>query len=101
MTRQHHVHLHLDRPPKGGVEVVQFEPQQDAVAVRPVCPVGDRAVMVLDFKGVELQDEFAVPGQPFVLGTSVSALESEQTLVPATAGFHVSDGDEWLWSHAE
>jgi NAD dependent epimerase/dehydratase family enzyme len=56
-------------------------------------------MIVLDLEGVELQYEFAVSRQAFVLGPPMGAFESQQALVPAAAGFDIGDGDERLWSH--
>lgn len=99
MTGQHDLDFHLGRSPHGRVEIIQFEPEQDTIAIRPVGTVGDRAVMVLDLERVELQHEFAVSRQAFVLGTPMGAFESQQALIPAAAGLDIGDGDERLWSH--
>jgi hypothetical protein len=83
----------------GGIEVVDLEPQQHAIAVRPEVGIADGAVVVLDVPVVELEDERAVRDETFVLGSTVSALAIEEHLVPAAARFDIAHRDEWLWSH--
>lgn len=78
---------------EGGVEVVEFEPEEDAVAVGFGAGVADGAMVVLDGPGVELEDESAVVDEALVFGAAVVASASEEALVPATAGFDVLDGD--------
>lgn len=68
MPRQHDVDFHFGRASQGRLEVVQLEPQQDAVAVWPVPGVADGAMIVLDLEGVELQYELAAARQTLVLG---------------------------------
>jgi hypothetical protein len=82
------------------VEVVDFEPEQDAVAVGFVIAVGDGAVVVRCLETVELQDELIVEAEPFVVRAAVVAAQAEEPLVPAAAGLDVSDGDERLRTHA-
>ena len=75
------------------VEVVELEPEQDAVAVWFVRWIPDRQVVVLDLEAMELKNQVAVGNKPIVLGSAVGALTSQQTLVPAAARFNVGDSD--------
>ena len=61
--------------------------------------IADRAVIVVGFEGVQLEDEFAFRDQAFIDGASVIALATQETLVPTAAGFHIGDGYEGLGPH--
>ena len=67
MAREDHLGLHFRSAGHGGVEVVDFEPQQQAVAVGLVLRVTDRPVVMLDLKAVELEDQHAIGDQPRVI----------------------------------
>jgi hypothetical protein len=84
------------RTADGGVEVVDLEPERDAVSVWTRHGVADSAVMVLDVEGVQLQHERAVAEQALVLLAAVTALAAEELLVEATAPRDVGDRDQRL-----
>ena len=48
---------------------------------------------------MKLEDQPLAEIQAFVFGTPVSALTSQQLLVPATAELHILDADEWCELH--
>src|SRR5262245_25975400 len=70
------------------LKVINFKPEEHAVAVRFVIRVADRAVMMRDLKAVQLHHQFAVMLQTFVLRAAVRALTSKESLIPPAAGFH-------------
>jgi hypothetical protein len=67
-------------------------------------------MVVVDLPGVQLQDETVraplarvqarIP-KPFVLGPTVTADTSEESLVPAAGGLNVTAVDEGLGAHGE
>jgi hypothetical protein len=99
MTREYDVHLHLGGAAHNGVEVFDFEPQQDTVSVGPVARVANGAVRVVRFKAVQLRDDLTIPEQLLIDGAAVPALAAKKTLVPAAAGFDIGYRQERLWSH--
>ena len=99
MARLRDVGLHLCGSGHGGVEVVGFEPQQDAVAVRFGARIADPAMVVVDAPVVKLENQRAVPHQPLIFGTAVRALAAEEALVPAATRLDVSHRDQWLGTH--
>ncbi len=82
-----------------GVEVVDFEPQEDAVPVRAGVRVTNRAVVVIDLPIMKLHDQLTVGDETLVLRASVVAVTAEQLLVPPATGFDVAYRDQRLGSH--
>src|ERR1700686_740418 len=80
--------------PDGGVEVVDLEPQRNAVAVRARRRITDLAVVVADIEGMQLEHERAVANQPLVLLPAVRALAGKKLLVEETAPSDIGDRDE-------
>lgn len=60
MLAQHNFHAHLGGALHHGVKVVHFKPEQHAVSIGLVTAVADRAMMVFNFKAVQLQDQLAI-----------------------------------------
>jgi hypothetical protein len=98
MARHQHVRLHPFRAGDGGVEIVDLEPEEHAVAVGLDGRIADRAVMMLDLPPVQLQDQGIVRNQALVFGPAMRAAAAEEILVPSAARFDVADGDEGLWA---
>ena len=73
MAREDRLRLHVGGTGHGGVEVVDFEPQQQAVAVGLVLRVTDRPVVMLDLKAVELEDQHIIADQSFIDRPAVGA----------------------------
>ena len=96
MARFEDVSSHLVGPRDGGVKVVQFEPEENAVAIRPKFGVPEWAVMVLDLPIVQLEDQRSVRDQSLVVGPAVVALTAKEALIPATARFDVVYANERL-----
>jgi hypothetical protein len=67
------------------VDVVDLEPQQDAIAVRFGRGVTNRAVMVFDITPVQMKNHRAVPDEAFVFRTAVGAFTAEEAL--GTTGY--------------
>ena len=82
-----------------GVEVVDFEPQQDAVAVRVNLWITDPALVVIDLPIMKLHDQLTVGDETLVLRSTVVAVTAEQLLVPPATGFDVAYSDQRLGSH--
>jgi hypothetical protein len=96
MARHQHVRLHPFRAGDGGVEIVDLEPEEHAVAVGLDGRIADRAVMMLDLPSVQLQDQGVARNQALVFGAAVGA--AKQILVPPAARLDIADGDEGLWT---
>ena len=99
MLRQHDIRAHFRRPLHYRVEIIHFKPEQNAVAVGLAGGIADAAVMMLDFKAMQLKNQLIVCNQLLVMGAAVSTRAAEQALVPTAAGFHIGDGDQRLGTH--
>ena len=99
MPRQHDAGLQLRGTCRGGIEVVDLEPEQDAVAVRLVVAIAEGPVGVGDAKRVQLHHQPVTVDQPLVLGPAVVAPASEKPLIPPAAGFDVRHDEKRLGSH--
>jgi hypothetical protein len=94
------VHMRLDNDARaeragicdGAIEVVGFEPEQDAMTggrrVR-IAKVG----MVVIAPMVQLHQQLAVTDELLVFATAMGALAAQQLLIPCTAGLNVPNGD--------
>ena len=76
-----------------GVEVLHLEPEQHTIAIGPISAIADRAMMMLNFKAVQLQDERATLHQLLILPAPMSPAAAQQALIPLTAGFDIRDTD--------
>lgn len=99
MAGKHDLDTHFGRALHYGVEVLHLEPEQHTIAIGFVGAIADGAVMVLDFKVVQLQDEAAILHQLLILPAAVSPAAAQQALIPLAAGFDVGDTDERLGAH--
>src|SRR5262245_53068583 len=99
MTRHHHLRLHFGGTGQRLVEVVNFKPQEDSVAVWSVIRVADWQVMVVDLEAVQLHYQSAMVFKSFVFRTAVRAPATEEPLIPSAAGFDVGHCNEGLWLH--
>ena len=52
--------VHADGALDGLVEIINFKPEKDAVAVGTVVRVSDRSVVMLGLEAVKLKDEISV-----------------------------------------
>ncbi len=96
MVGENNLDLHFGGALHHGVKIFHFEPEQHTIAVGLVGAIGDGAVMVLDLKAVQLQDERAVFHELLVLPAAMGTSATQQALVPAAAGFDIADADERL-----
>ena len=99
MTGQHDLYAHLGSALHCRVEVIHLEPEQHTISVGSVGAIADGAVMMLDFKAVQLQDELAILHQLLILPAAVNAATAQQALIPPAAGFDIRDADERLGAH--
>jgi hypothetical protein len=90
ITRHQHLRLHLFRP--GGVDIVDLEPEQHAVAIRPDIRIADGVVMMLDLPPVQLQDQVFARDQTLIFRAAVRAAAAEEILIPPAPRFNVTDG---------
>jgi hypothetical protein len=89
------------------LEVVHFEPEQNAVTDW-LCWVADRTMMMIGMPIVQLQDQpvtspfsHVVPGvpQPLIFSTTMPSHKAEQSLVPSARRLNVATENEWLCAH--
>lgn len=99
MHRHDDLRVQLLRANDCGIEVVDLEPEEHAVADE-LRRVADLAVVVLDAPMVQLHDQLVTVVEPLVLRPAVIAPAPEQLLVPAARSFDVSDRDQRLGSQA-
>src|SRR4051812_35483725 len=99
VPRQEDFGSHRPGPRDRRVDVLDLEPQQYAVARRPVVGVADPSVMVLDFPPVQLQHQFPRDDQALVIRPAVIASAAEQLLIPTAARFYVVYANQWLRAH--
>lgn len=100
MARRNDLWLQFIDAPHRRVEIINFEPEQNAVAVGLVDGIANSAVMMLDFEIMQLQDKPVAANQPLVFRAAVPALAAKQALIPAARRLDVGNADERLWSHA-
>ena len=82
------------------IEVVDLEPQQDTVAVRPIIGIADWSVVVCDLEAVQLEYQYTVRDQPLVVRPAVRTVTAEEVLIPTTARFHIGGGYQRLGTHS-
>ena len=83
----------------GSVEVVDLEPQYDAVAVRAKSWISKRTMIVLHIPTMQLQHELPASREPFIFIASMSAGATEQLLIPGAAGGNIVNANERCQLH--
>jgi hypothetical protein len=96
---QHDLDVHFGSALHYRVEVIHLKPEQDTIPVRFIGTIADGAVIMFNFKAVQLQDEPAIFCQLFILPAAMTTAAAEQALIPPAAGFDFRDADERLGAH--
>jgi len=91
MAGQHDLDAHFGSALHYRFEVIHLEPEQHPIPVGSVGTIADGAVMMFDFKAVQLQDERAILHQLLILPAAVSPAAAQQALIPPAAGFDIRD----------
>lgn len=99
MSRNHNLGAEAHCPLFSGVEVIDLEPQQHPIAIRPVITIGDRSMVMILFEAMQLHDDPLAINKPLVLRPAVTARASKECLIPATTRFHIGYDDEGLRTH--
>jgi hypothetical protein len=99
MTRQNNLCFQFGDTSHSGIEVVDFKPQEYAVAIRLVIGITDWPVVVSDLKTVQLEDEHTMRNQSLIDRTTVCAPTAQQALIPLAARFDIGHRDEGLRTH--
>jgi hypothetical protein len=99
MARQDDFGFQFGDTGNSSIEVVDFKPQQYAVAIRLVLRITDRPMVVFDLKAVQLEDQRTIRDQTLIFRTAVRALTAEEALVPPATRFDVGHRDEGLRTH--
>lgn len=82
------------------VKIFHFKPQEQAISIRLVVTIRDPAVVMLDFKAVQLENDLAAPDQLLVFPASVIAATAKKLLIPPAARFHICNSDQRLRLHS-
>jgi len=85
---------------QGGVEVVDLKPEEHAISMREA-GVADRTVMMLHLPAVQSHDQLAARNKLFILRTAMTALATQEPLIPATARFNITNTNEGLGTHTK
>ena len=96
MARFDDLSFHLFGTRNRGVEIVQFKPKKNSIAIRPKIGIPEWTVMVLDVPVVQLEDQISARDQSLIIRPAVVALTAEETLIPTTARLDVMHADEGL-----
>ena len=99
MAGQHDLDAHFGGALHYPVEVIHLEPKQHSITIGSVGAIADGAVMMFDFKAMQLQDEPAILHQLLILLAAVSPVAAQQALIPSAAGLDICDTDERLGAH--
>jgi hypothetical protein len=86
--------LHLFSASDSGVKVLNFEPENYAISVRPKCRIAEWPVVMHHFPLVELEDESFSVVQALVIIATMPARATEQLLVPEATRLDVMDTDK-------
>ena len=98
MARQHNLRSEFLSAEHCGGKILYFKPQQHTIPMSKVW-VADGPVMMFRLPAMQLHEQLTVRKQLLILFSAVAALASQQTLVPATARFDISDANQGLWTH--
>ena len=99
MLGQHNLDAHLAGPLHDRIKVLYLEPQQYTISVWLVITIADTTVMVLYFEAVQLKRNLSAPEQLLIGRPPMTALASQQTLIPPAACFHIGYRDQRLRTH--
>ncbi len=80
------------------IERAHLKPEQNTKTVRCRVPVA-KVCMPVNVPGVKLENELAVLHNLLVFIAAMTALATQQLLVPAAAVFHIAHGDQGLSFH--
>src|SRR6185437_16428141 len=100
VTRQDHFRAQFPGASNRAIKVLNFKPQQDAVAMGQ-CRISYWPMMMPVFPEVQLQEQLAVRNQLLVMTSPVPALAAQQMLVPAAARRNILHTNQRLWTHAQ
>ena len=98
MPGLNHLDLHFFGAGYGRVEIIEFKPQQHAIAMLQIL-VTDRTVIVSHVPAVQLKDQSIVQNKTLILGAAMRTSTTKQTLIPATARFDIVHANQRLWAH--
>ena len=99
MARQNNFSPKFLSTDHGGIQVLHFKPQQHSIAMSQF-RIPDRPMMMTNMPAVQLHEQLTIRNQLLVLASTVPALASQQSLVPATARFNISNTNKGLWIHS-
>jgi hypothetical protein len=77
VARHNDLRLQLRHTLHRGVEIIDLEPQQDAIAVWLVIRIANLAVVMFDIEPVQLKYQLIARDQAFILVTAVRTLAAK------------------------
>lgn len=98
MSWKDHLGAQFRQTSDGGVEVLDLEPEQNAVAAGQV-GVPNVSMVVGNVPRVELKNQLVPGDELFVVAATMCPPASQEALVPAAARCDVADTDERLRTH--
>src|SRR3954471_17699703 len=99
VTRQDDFGAHCLDPADCAVDVIDLEPEQQAVTRRQAVRVANWSVMMFLFPAMKLQDQLPRKNEPLIVGPAVRTLTVEQSLIPPAAGLNIANAYQRLRSH--
>lgn len=99
MLGHYDINFHRGRALHYRIKILDLEPQQHAVSERPVVPVANRNMVVMNVETVQLKNQLATRDQLLIFPPAVIPGAAEQSLIPPATRFNISHGDQGLRAH--
>jgi hypothetical protein len=99
MGRFDHRSFHLFGTCDGGIEVVEFKPQEHAISVWLEIGITQEPVLMRYIPSVQLKKQLSMRNEALVFWAAMPGLTAQETLVPATARFNIVHANKGLQSH--
>src|SRR5262245_59696364 len=93
--------FHFGGTGHGRIKVVEFKPQEYAIAIGLVIWIPDRSVVVFDLEAVQFENQRALRDQSLIFRASVRALTAQETLIPLATRLDVGYRNEGLGTHQD
>gem|GEM_PF-4812521 len=99
MAGKNNLDTHFGGTLHDSIKIFYLEPEQYTIAIGFVVTIANRAMMVLHFKAVQLENKLSIFRQLLILLAAVAAATIEKALIPAAAGFDIRDTNQRLRTH--
>lgn len=98
MARENDFRLQFRDAGRGLLEVIDFKPQEHAIARREF-GVADGTMMMLHVPAVQLKHQPALRNESLIMVAAVIAPAAKEPLIPAAARFHITNANQGLRAH--